>query len=216
MKIGVLGTGTVGATIGSRLIELGHEVKMGSRTADNTKAAGWAQKAGSKASTGTFADAAAFGEVIFNCTKGEGTLSALEMCGKDNLKGKILVDISNPLDASQGLPPSLSISNTDSLGEQVQRTYPDTHVVKTLNTMWCGIMVNPRMLKDTHTVYLSGNNAGAKAKVKDILHSFGWMDEEILDLGDITTARGPEMTLPIWLRVWGATQNAAFNFKIVR
>jgi predicted dinucleotide-binding enzyme len=154
--------------------------------------------------------------VIFNCTKGEATLSALEMCGSDNLKGKILVDISNPLDASQGMPPSLSICNTDSLGEQVQRTYPDTHVVKTLNTMWCGIMVNPRMLKDTHTVYLSGNSAEAKAKVKEILNSFGWMDEEILDLGDITTARGPEMTLPVWLRVWGATQNGAFNFKIVR
>lgn len=216
MKIAVLGTGTVGATIGSKLIELGHEVKMGSRTATNEKALAWVEKNGAQASTGTFADAAAFGEMIVNCAKGIATLDILGMCGEENLNGKILIDIANLLDGSQGGLPVLSTCNTDSLGEQIQRTYPQVKVVKTLNTMWCGLMVNPRMLKDTHQVYMSGNDAVAKENVKTLLKSFGWMDEEILDLGDISTARGPEMFLPLWLRIYSATQNGAFNLKIVR
>jgi 8-hydroxy-5-deazaflavin:NADPH oxidoreductase len=216
MKIAVLGTGSVGATIGSKLIELGHEVKMGSRTATNEKAVEWANKNGAAASAGTFADAAAFGELVFNCTKGMATLDILAMCGEDNLNGKILVDVSNPLDASQGGLPTLAVCNTDSLGEQIQKTYPQVKVVKSLNTMWCGIMVNPRMLPQTHQVYISGNDPEAKTTVKNLLNSFGWMDEEILDLGDISTCRGPEMILPLWLRIYSATQNGAFNLKIVR
>lgn len=216
MKIAVLGTGTVGATIGSKLIELGHEVKMGSRTATNEKALAWVEKSGANASTGTFANAAAFGEMIINCAKGVATLDILGLCGEENLNGKILIDIANPLDSSQGGLPTLSVSNTDSLGEQIQRAYPQVKVVKTLNTMWCGLMVNPRMLKDTHQVYMSGNDGAAKETVKTLLQSFGWMDEEILDLGDISTARGPEMFLPLWLRIYSATQNGAFNLKIVR
>lgn len=216
MKIAVLGTGTVGATMGSKLIELGHEVKMGSRTATNEKALAWVEKNGAQASTGTFADAAAFGEMIVNCAKGIATLDILGMCGEENLNGKILIDIANLLDGSQGGLPVLSAYNTDSLGEQIQRAYPQVKVVKTLNTMWCGLMVNPRMLKDTHQVYMSGNDAIAKENVKTLLKSFGWMDEEILDLGDISTARGPEMFLPLWLRIYSATQNGAFNLKIVR
>jgi 8-hydroxy-5-deazaflavin:NADPH oxidoreductase len=216
MKIAVLGTGSVGATIGSKLIELGHEVKMGSRTATNEKAVEWANKNGAAASAGTFANAAAFGQLVFNCTKGMATLDILAMCGEDNLNGKILVDVSNPLDASQGGLPTLAVCNTDSLGEQIQKTYPQVKVVKSLNTMWCGIMVNPRMLPQTHQVYISGNDPEAKTTVKNLLNSFGWMDEEILDLGDISTSRGPEMILPLWLRIYSATQNGAFNLKIVR
>lgn len=215
MKIAVLGTGMVGETIASKLIETGNEVKMGSRSAANEKAVAWAEKSGSSASNGTFAEAAAFAEIIFNCTKGMASIEALQLAGAENLKGKILIDTANPLDSSAGMPPSLSVSNTDSLGEQIQRTFPDAKVVKTLNTMWCGIMVNPRMLPETTSVYLSGNDADAKLKVKEILKSFGWMDEEMLDLGDITTARGSESVLPIWLRVYMATGNGAFNFKIV-
>lgn len=216
MKLAVLGTGMVGETIGTRLVELGHEVRMGSRTATNEKAAAWVKKAGAKASAGTFADAAAFGELVFNCTLGSGAVEALAMAGEKNLEGKVVVDISNPLDFSKGMPPSLFVSNTDSLAEQLQRRFPKVHVVKALNTMNCAIMVNPRQLSDTHTTFVSGNDAGAKGKVKDLLKQFGWRDEEILDLGDITTARGTEQLLPLWVRIWGATKNGTFNFKIVK
>ena len=215
MKIGILGTGMVGTTLGSKLIQLGHEVKLGSRSANNEKAAEWVRTAGRQASQGTFADAAAFGEVVLNCTSGGASLEALRMVEVAHLRGKVLVDVANPLDFSKGQPPFLSVANTDSLAEQIQAAFPEAKVVKALNTMWCGIMVNPRMLPDTHHTFLSGNDATAKATVKELLRSFGWQEGEILDLGDITTARGTEMILPLWVRVWGATQNGAFNFKIV-
>jgi 8-hydroxy-5-deazaflavin:NADPH oxidoreductase len=218
MKIAVLGTGMVGDTIGSRLIELGHEVKMGSRTPDNEKAKAFVAKNEGKASSGTFADATAFGEIIFNCTAGAGSIEALKMAGEANLNGKIIVDIANPLDFSKGAPPSLipSLSNTNSLAEEIQKTFPSARVVKTLNTMWCGLMVNPAMINGgDHTNFISGNDAEAKQKVKALLNEFGWKNENLLDLGDISTARGSEAVLPIWLRIWNATQNGAFNFKVV-
>jgi hypothetical protein len=215
MKIGVLGTGMVGPTIGTKLVELGHEVMMGSRSKDNEKAAAWAKSAGPKASHGTFADAARFGEVLFNCTNGMASLNALKLAGAENMKGKILVDIANPLDASKGTPPTLSVSNTDSLGEQIQRAFPDTKVVKTLNTMNCRIMVNPSLVRGDHDVCVSGNDRAAKERVKDILtNGFGW--KSVVDLGDITTARGPEQLLPLWLRLMGTFGNPNFNFKIVK
>jgi 8-hydroxy-5-deazaflavin:NADPH oxidoreductase len=218
MKIAVWGTGMVGDTIGSRLIELGHEVMMGSRSATNEKAAEFVKKNGSKALQGTFADAAAFGEYIVNCTHGVATLSILESAQATDLTGKVFVDISNPLDFSKGMPPTLSVVNTSSLAEEIQATFPDLKVVKTLNTMWCGLMVNPVMLANgDHDVFLSGNDADAKAFVTEhVLKAFGWADEHIYDLGDVTTARGTEMLLPLWLRVWGATGVGAFNFKIVK
>lgn len=217
MKIGVLGTGTVGETIGSRLVELGHQVMLGSRAAGNEKATAWAQKSGALATQGSFADAAAFGEVVFNCTKGEASLDALRMAGAASLRGKVLLDVSNPLDFSHGMPPTLSVCNTDSLGEQIQREFPETHVVKTLNTMWCGLMVNPAMLAGgDHTVFMSGNDGGAKEQARKLLEQFGWRPESILDLGDLPTCRGTEMLLPIWLRVYGAAQTGAFNFKVVK
>jgi hypothetical protein len=205
----------VGETVASRLVEVGNEVMMGSRTKDNEKAAAWTAKAGDKASAGTFEEAAAFGEVIFNCTLGAASLQALAMAREDDLRGKVIVDLSNPLDFSQGMPPSLFVSNTDSLGEQIQKRFPEAKVVKALNTMWCGLMVNPRMLSENHATFVCGNDADAKDRVKEILRSFGWRDEEILDLGDITAARGTESYLPLWLRIYGATQTGAFNIKIV-
>lgn len=217
MKVAVFGTGTVGDTIGSRLIELGHEVKMGSRTAQNEKAMAFVAKHKSGASSGTFAEAAEFGDLLFNCTKGDGAVEAIRSAGS-SVNGKILVDVSNPLDFSKGMPPSLipSLSNTHSLGEEIQKTFPQLKVVKTLNTMWCGIMVNPKMIAGgDHTNFMCGNDAEAKATVKNLLEQFGWKPGSILDLGDITNARGTESVLPIWLRVWGATQNGAFNFKVV-
>jgi predicted dinucleotide-binding enzyme len=215
MRIGILGTGSVGETLASKLVAQGHEVKMGSRSAHNEKATTWANSTGSGASCGTFAEAAAFGEVVFNCTKGEHTLDALRMAGEDNLKNKVLVDVANPLDFSKGMPPTLSIANTDSLGEQIQRAFPHAKVVKALNTMWAGLMVNPRMLPANHVTFLSGNDLAAKESVKGLLEGFGWHASEILDLGDISTARGTECYLPLWLRIFGATQNGAFNIAIV-
>ncbi len=214
MKIAILGTGMVGATIGSRLVQLGHDVRMGSRTAGNEKAAAFVAQNGTHASQGTFADAAAFGEVIFNCTKGEHALAALQLAGAANLKGKTLIDISNPLDFSNGMPPSLFVCNTDSLGEQIQRAFPDTHVVKTLNIVNCEVMVNAGKSGGDPTMFVSGNDAGAKAQTVEFLNAFGWSD--IIDLGDITTARGTEQLLPIWVRTYMATGNGYFGFKIVR
>lgn len=216
MKTAVLGTGNVGDTIGSKLIELGHIVMMGSRTADNEKAKAFVAKHDGKASAGTFTDAAAFGEIIFNCTAGVGSIEALTLAGESNLNGKIIVDLANPLDFSKGMPPSLAICNTNSLGEEIQKAFPQSKVVKALNTMWCGLMVNPAMINGgDHSTFVSGNDAEAKEEVKGILKSFGWAEKNILDLGDISKARGTEMYLPIWLSIYGATNNGAFNIKIV-
>lgn len=215
-KVAILGTGNVGDTIGSKLIELGHSVMMGSRSANNEKAKAFVAKHQGKATAGTFTDAAAFGEIIFNCTQGMASVEALKMAGELNLNGKILVDVANPLDFSKGMPPSLATCNTNSLGEEIQNAFPKVKVVKALNTMWCGIMVNPKMINggDHHT-FVSGNDGHAKEKVKEILQSFGWNAKNILDLGDITTARGTEMYLPLWLSIYGATNNGAFNIKII-
>jgi predicted dinucleotide-binding enzyme len=215
-KYAVLGTGSVGQTIAAKLIELGHEVMMGSRTKDNEKAMNFASSNPGNGFNGTFAEASAFSEIIFNCTQGLATLDVLKAAGEDNLKGKILIDVSNPLDFSQGMPPTLSVCNTSSLGEEMQKTFPDLKVVKALNTTWCGIMVNPGMIGGgDHSTFVCGNDESAKLRVKDILISFGWLEKNILDLGDITAARGMEMYLPLWLRIWGATKSGVFNVKIV-
>lgn len=217
MKIAVLGTGMVGDAIGSKLIELGQEVMMGSRTADNEKAKAFLAKHATKAYIGTFAEAAAFGEIIFNCTSGGASLEALRLAGEENLNGKVLADLANPLDFSNGMPPSLSIVNTNSLGEEIQLAFPGTKVVKTLNTIWCGLMVNPGLVNEgDHTIFVCGNDAGAKEKVIGILVSFGWRIKNILDLGDITKSRGTEMYLPLWLSIYGRSKNGAFNIKVVK
>lgn len=217
MNIAVLGTGMVGRAIGSALIKLGHSVKMGSRTKSNEKALEWVAANGANSSEGTFADAAAFGDVIFVCTKGDATLDALRMAEAENLKSKVLVDISNPLDFSKGMPPSLFICNTDSLGEQIQHEFPAAKVVKTLNIVNCEVMVNAAKSSaaDRGTMFVSGNDTEAKQLVvKNFLAPWGWND--VIDLGDITTARGTEMLLPLWVRTWGATGNGHFAFKVVR
>jgi predicted dinucleotide-binding enzyme len=187
---------------------------MGSRTEKNEKAMVWQKKAGSKASIGTFAQAAKYGELIFNCTQGVHSIEILKSAGKDNLKNKILIDIANALDFSKGMPPTLSICNTESLAEKIQAEFPDTKVVKTLNTLSCQLMVEPGKLKGDHDLFMSGNDKDAKQKVLEILKSFGW--KSVIDLGDISTARGTEMLMPIWLRLWGALGTADFNYKIVK
>lgn len=213
MNIAVLGTGVVGDSIGTRLVQLGHRTKMGSRTATNEKAAAWAKKNGASASQGTFADAAAFGEVVFLCTKGEGTLDAVRGAGAANLRGKVVVDITNPLDFSHGMPPSLFLCNTSSLGEEVQKAVPGALVVKTLNTVNCEVMVNPGKTGGEPTMFMCGNSADAKVKVRTLLQEFGWKD--VLDLGDIKNSRGLEMVLPLWVQTYMATGNGYFGLKVL-
>ena len=215
MKIAILGTGDVGSHLASSLVGLGHEVRMGSRTAENAKAMEWARVTGLKASHGTFADAASFGEIVFNCTAGAVSLEALEMAGAQNLKDKILIDVSNPLDFSRGMPPTLTVCNTDSVGEQIQRRFPDARVIKALNTMRHDLMTNPSLISGHHDAFVCGNDAAAKAQVIMILKEwFGW--KSVIDVGDITGSRGLEMILPLWLRLSQVYNWAPFNFKIAR
>ncbi len=218
MNIGILGTGMVGDAIGTKLVQLGHNVKMGSRTANNEKASQWVKKNGMLASHGTFADAAAFAdEFIFNCTTGIGSLDALKSAGEKNVNGKILVDVANPLDFSKGMPPSLTIANTDSLGEQIQRTFPGAKVVKAFNTLSNALMVNPMLVNNgDHTLPICGNDELAKSKVVSLIVSFGWKKENILDLGDLSAARGTESFLLLWVRMFGKFQSPMFQMKIVK
>lgn len=215
-KIGIFGTGMVGNTIGTRLIELGYEVMMGSRTSQNEKAAAWVKLNKTNTSQGTFAEAAKFGGIIFNCTKGEFSLEAINLAGTNNLKNKILIDVSNPLDFSNGMPPSLlpALSNTNSLGEEIQKIIPDTDVVKTLNIVNCEVMVNAKKCGGETTMFITGNNQASKKEVEKILNQFGWTD--ITDLGGIEHSRSTEMMLPVWLSVYTVIHNSYFGFKIVR
>jgi predicted dinucleotide-binding enzyme len=215
MKIAIFGTGIVGNSIATKLVKLGHDVKMGSRTPDNAKAAEWVKANGAHASQGTYAEAAAFGELLFNCTAGAGSVAAVEAAGARNLAGKVLVDVSNPLDFSKGMPPSLTVCNTDSLAEQIQRAVPDVKVVKALNTMTANLMVDPTLVKGEHDVFLCGNDAGAKGQVTEILKSwFGW--KHVVDLGDLTAARGQEMFVIFWVRLYGSLQSPMFNLHVAR
>lgn len=215
MKIAVLGTGIVGETIGNKLLALGHEVKMGSRSAAHEKGLAWVKAGGERASLGTFAEAAAFGELAFNCTSGFGSIPALESAVA-GLAGKLVIDIANPLDFSKGFPPSLFAGNTDSLGEQAQRTLPESKVVKALNTVTCALMVDAqRVAGGDHDGFICGNDAEAKAQVTQIMKDwFGW--QRVTDLGDISQARGTESYLPLWIRLYGALRTADFNIKIMR
>ena len=211
MKIGMLGTGAVGQTVGAKLVELGHDVMMGARAADNEKVLGFAQRTGGRA--GTFADAAAHGEMVINGTRGDTSLAMLTSIATP-LEGKILVDVSNPLDFSKGFPPTLTVSNTDSLGEQIQRALPRTFVIKSLNTVTCTVMIEPTRVPGHHTVFVSGNDQHAKGKVQDFLRSLGW--QSIIDLGDITSARGAEQILPLWVRLLGVLGTADFNIAVMK
>ncbi len=212
MKIGILGSGVVGSTLGTALITKAHQVKMGSRDAINEKAAEWTKANDNNASQGTFEDAALFGDIIFNCTKGEHSLEALKLAGEQNLAGKILVDVANPLDFSKGMPPTLSLVNDTSLGETIQTAFPETKVVKTLNTLNCTLMIDANKLANgDHNLFICGNDANAKQTVKELLHdNFNWKMESIIDLGDITNSRGTEQLLPIWIRLWGGIRYRRF------
>jgi predicted dinucleotide-binding enzyme len=215
MKIAVLGTGTVGTTIASKLVVLGHEVKLGSRSATHHKGQAWVTATGAGASLGTFADAATFGELAFNCTSGFGSLEALGAASA-GLAGKVVIDISNPLDPSKGFPPTLFTGATDSLGEQAQRLLSQSKVVKALNHVNAQVMVEPsRVAGGDHDAFVCGNDADAKAQVTKILKEwFGW--QRVTDLGDISASRGLESYVSLWVRLMGAFQSPDFNIKLMR
>jgi 8-hydroxy-5-deazaflavin:NADPH oxidoreductase len=224
MKIGILGSGVVGQTLGTKLARNGHDIVLGTRDPaklDDGRGMGgslraWLDTAGDSARIGTFAEAAAHGALLINATAGTVSLDALRLAGADNLSGKILIDVANPLDFSRGMPPSLTICNTDSLGEQIQAAFPDARVVKALNTTTASVMVDPTgVARGEHDLFVCGNDAAAKAEVTDFLkREFGW--KYVIDVGDITTARGTEMLLPLWVRLYGAFGSPAFNFHIAR
>lgn len=225
MNISILGTGVVGRAHAARLSELGHAVVLGTRSVEETRANTKADAMGNiplpewldeypSVRLAVFADAVSESEVVFNALKGEVALATLASL-KQSLAGKILVDIANPLDFSRGMPPSLSVCNTDSLGEQIQRALPETRVVKAFNTINAALQVHPMTLSEgDHHLFMSGDNPDAKKTVSDIARSYGW--RHIIDVGDITTARGTEMLLPIWLRLWSALGTPSFNFKVVK
>jgi predicted dinucleotide-binding enzyme len=227
MQIGIFGTGVVGQTLAAALAGKGHDVTIGTRDPRATleRDSGtpmskipfrdW-QKANSAVKLATFSEAARFGEVLINATSGNGALPALEGAGAEALGDKILLDVSNPLDFSKGFPPTLTVCNTDSLAEQLQRAFPRVRLVKTLNTTTAALMVNPgAVAAGEHTMFVAGNDAEAKSRVKGYLGEwFGWRD--VIDLGDVSNARGMEMLLPVWVRLMGALGSPMFNFKIAR
>ncbi|MGJ5831562.1 NADPH-dependent F420 reductase [Streptomyces ossamyceticus] len=225
MRYAVLGTGIVGRTIAAKLASLGHEVVIGTRDPAATLARTEPNAMGTPPFTTwsaahptvglrSFAESATFGERVVNATAGTVTLEALNAAGSVNLAGKILIDVANPLDSSRGMPPLLNPVNADSLGEQVQRAFPDARVVKTLNTMNCRLMVEPDRVSGAHNVFVSGEDTGAKKQVTEMLVSFGWPESSVIDLGGIETARGAEMLLPIWLRLYSTLGHTDFNFHI--
>ena len=212
MRMGVLGSGMVAQAISARLAELGYEVMIGTRDAEKLK--GW-QSSNQRVVIGSFAETAAHGEIVFNATNGAASLQALTMAGAENLSGKILVDVSNPLDFSNGFPPSLTVFGTDSLAEQIQRAFPLTKVVKTLNTVTARVMTHPlEVANGDHHIFISANDVDAKAQVTDLLRSFGWV--HIFDLGDLSTARGTEAYQLLWVRLYGAMNTSMINVKIMK
>jgi 8-hydroxy-5-deazaflavin:NADPH oxidoreductase len=225
MRVGVLGTGGVGQTLAGKIASLGHEVKMGTRdvqAALGRTEAGWGavplsqwHKEHPDVELGTFAEAAAHAELVINATAGTASLDALQTAGGENLDGKILIDVANPLDFSSGMPPTLSVCNTDSLAEQIQRAFPGAKVVKSLNTVNSGVMVDPSQVAGgDHHMFVAGNDEGARAEVIRILKDwFGW--KNVLDLGDVTAARGMEMLLALWLRLSMTLQSSMATIKVV-
>lgn len=212
MKIAVLGTGEVGRRLASILVGLQHSVTLGSRTADNAVATEWARETGG--SHGTFADAAAASELVINATSGTASLAALTAAGAANLSGKVLVDVSNSLDFSDGFPPKLVVPEAGSVAEELQHAFPAARVVKTLNTMNNKTMVDPGRIPGRHNVFLSGDDESAKADVAALLKAFGWTDSQIIDLGALNTARSTEPLVLLWVHLSRALGTDEINYAV--
>lgn len=206
----------VGRTLATRLVGLGHEVAMGARQAGSERGAAWVAATGAGSHQGTFADAAAFGEVVVNATSGAHCLEALRAAGAAALAGKVLVDVSNPIAPGNAFPPVLGVCNDDSMAEQIQRAFPQARVVKTLNTVNASVMVDPTLVPGRHNLFVCGEDPAAKAVVTGLLGEFGWPAEDVIDLGPISAARGLEMYLPLWLRLMVAGGSPAFNILVQR
>lgn len=213
-RLGVLGTGMVGRALATRFVQAGHDVRLGSRRPDGAAAHAWAHEQGSAASAGDFAAAAAFGETVINATRGATALDALALAGREHLAGKVLVDVSNPLADDGGGPATLTVANTDSLAECIQRAHPEAHVVKALNTMNCQIMVNPDLVEGDHVAFLCGDRDEAKRTTVGLLGDLGWPPERIIDLGGLRAARGTEAFMLLWLPMFRALGHSAFNLAI--
>lgn len=211
MKIGILGTGDVGRALGTGFVKHGHEVKIGSREAGNEKAETWRQETGDRASTGTFAEAAAFGDIVVVATLWTGTENALRLAGPDNFKGKTVIDTINPLDFSTGTP-RLAVSGT-SAGEAVQTWLPGAHVVKAFNIVGNAHMVDPQFPGGPPDMLIAGNDAGAKEAVTGILKDFGW---DVIDLGGIESSRHLESLAMIWILHYFQTKNGNHAFKLLK
>ncbi len=211
MKYAVLGTGMVGHTLATKLASLGHEVRMGARTADNEKAVAWAQETDGDVGHDTFSAAADSADRVIFAVNGARVLDVAEAVGPATVAGKTVIDVTNPLDMSGGMPPSLipEMSNTTSAGEQLQASLPGAQVVKTLNTMNHLLMVDPERVPGPHDVFLCGDDEAAKDATREMLAEFGWTDP--VDLGPLSAARGTEGLMPFWLRMWGTVGNADFN-----
>ncbi len=210
MRLAILGTGSVGQTLGTAFAAAGHDVVLGTRDPEATRARdGWS----SELALATYADAAVSAEVLVTAVSGTAALEVLAAAG--DIAGKVVLDVSNPLDFSQGFPPTLSVANTDSLAEQLQRAFPAARVVKALNTLTASLMVDPRSLAGgEHSIFVAGDDESARAVVSGLLRELGWSD--VVEFGALEAARGLEMWLPLWLRLMGALGTANFNIKVVR
>ncbi|MFN2438302.1 MAG: NADPH-dependent F420 reductase [Chitinophagaceae bacterium] len=219
MKIGVLGTGVVGEAIATALINKEHQVMMGSRQAGNEKAEAWKNNAGNNASAGTFAETTLYGELIFSCLNGEYALEAIGPIKTENLDGKVLIDVTNPLDFTHGMPPRIleNFGNSKSLGEEIQKLARGAFVIKTLNTVNYNLMVDARKVNNgDHNLFICGNDVNAKNKAKHFLvDNFHWRADRLIDLGGIESARAIEAIVPFWVLVYQALGTPLFNFKIV-
>ncbi len=223
MKIGIIGSGSVAQTLGTKLIGLGHEVVLGTRDPEKldepkmfaATLRQWRETTKGRARIATFKEAAAHGDVLINATSGTISVEALKLAAAGEVGPKVLIDVANELDASKGLPPAALASQERCLAERIQAAFPNLRVVKSLNTIGAPVMVDPRALAGgDHTVFVSGNDAEAKLTVATLLRAFGWTD--VLDLGDLSSARGPEMYMAMWIRLWGATKTGQLNIKVVR
>lgn len=224
MKIAILGTGMVGQTLAARFRSLGHDVTIGTRDVDAARARTDQTAMGTPGfgtwyadhadiALATLSDAASAAELVIHASQGASAIDALTQAGADNLAGKVVLDVSLPLDFSTGMP-TLSVANTDSLGEQIQRAFPAARVVKSLNVVNAAVMADPSQLVDQPTMFLAGDDDGAKARVRGLLEQLGW--EDILDLGGIASARGTEMVFPLWMNLYGVVGSPVFGLKVVR
>ncbi len=213
MKVGILGTGDVGKALGRGFLALGHEVKLGARTAGSEKAVAWAQEQGERASEGSFADVAQWADLIVLATLGTANEAAIRAAGLENFSGKLLLDTTNPLDFSRGFPPTLAISGEDSAGEQVQALVPEAKVVKVFNTVGNALFYKPQLAGGPPTMFIAGDDAEAKKQVEAILTDFGW---ETLDSGGIAASRYLEALCILWVSTAAKSGKWMQAFKMLR